>query len=1633
MSFHARKRLAAISAAIPVLLAGGPLVSPAYASGEYSVTSLVSPGQIIGPNVGYLGQGIGHQGTTAMFKITPPAGGSVSSAIVTLGGETTAFNLARDVVANEGLALYADTDGVANGFSLADRVNGLRSSHFEPLDVDNQGNLPVKLHLAEPVTAPAYYVTIRPHANAAPMQKLRFEIRPGDIDGSGGDGPAATVSTPSGDDRIVLDSLKPGSPDRKQFVTDRQPAGTQDAYNVNPVVAGGDTSLKLIFFNGATDSATSAILRRPEYDPTVAPEQQLGNLALDTAIDPANPAATRRITIGDGTGIVPGGSTVARNNQLSNNVYVRFMDAAGNLSPATQLWDCNPNTANRSCGSAALAPYNGNPVIAPVAPTSVAFQSGNSAVGAVNISNEAGVPVQVVAPGTAGVARDQDTTQTSSTATKVIAQVAQVGADGKPDFAKVSTAAVLPFSTGDGARTTQHAVDTRNTIDEGKVVAIGYLTDNLGNVSLPVVSGSIDKDITRPVMTVSLPSGRAVAIRGEQATVRFTEPMTKASITEMPVVAGTGSTEQCAVEPATGKTVSNVLLPVTPNGARRIWGVGNCFKWNADGSAATIRFGDQEAEVPPCDDNPATPTGECQNLRAGVGTRTYISGTNALTDLAGNQTIGIAPVSGNNGYALIETPAAEPLETATAAITQDLNADGLLDAVDVDFTLGVDLSSFDAAKNNLSIVGPQTVPVTSIEHIGGQVHRVRFKFVSTFGTGVTPVVRLIALPGQPTGLKGTDGRDISTFGKTTVDRAKPRFKSVVTNDSDDDGMIDRVIVTYSEPIDHTKDNNNRTVAGQQDPTRQGGYRVVGYENIASVRNSVSWSADVSDTKIVSLAEKSAPDTGAVPQFNYNDELPGPATGNQPLALFDPAGNMNSEDYSVVSGDGVGPRIMTRTTKDITGNGRLDELQVTFSEPIPATRVGRSVFSVAGFSVTAKRPLGETGLRLILAESTTPGVGDTGTLPGVQYLGEMTDMAGNPTKVETAAAAPVDGAGPAIMGACVASPVGSNGTCPSFDPTTNADRGAKLGVFFSELLDPASAAATEFVVEQPANTDKGGATAVAVAPSADNKYSIATLTYAADTLDHLTDVFVKLGAAGVVTDNATPTKNPSTQTSFVTGTAYPVVDLALSCASQAKPGFCPDLTVNMTVTGNSGVTQWRLEETERATVPAPEEFKTVKPGDKYTFPAEGEYTLYLSGMDAFGRLSAEISKTIWILKAPTINDLQFQNTATRTATKWPASNTVLDGDALKMGADAYGTDAEEWVDENGNCNKANMSIDVRHLTRRSTDGQVGPSSCELLETEQPGRQMIFPTVRASGTTKYPVGTVLRMSSSDPGSLVVDGPNGTIARRQFISVNARRSWQITDASVITVTSSAISGIPRIARNVGYRDGSVLKSSTGYYYVENGVKRPVSTYRLSVWKISTARAYVPTSTELRAMPTGTAIGGTNHAAGTWIKYSNGTIYHLERNAAGRLVRRKLASSSALRTLVPSTQIYAANSSDSKLPVDTWLRGYRDGTLLRFGDGSYGVISRSSIRRFANPQTFNTLGFNGSNALTANGAAVSRVSGQTYRIGATIDRYSLAPVIVKVTNIAGTSATAQLPSAAGLYGVGTIDAIPAGWDTTR
>ncbi|HVF04100.1 MAG TPA: hypothetical protein VNA20_04615 [Frankiaceae bacterium] len=1661
-SSRARTRVAALVAVIPVFVAAGPLVTPAVAADPFVVSNLIQEGQVVGPNAGYLGLGIGQTGSTAMFKVTAPdTTSTISSVELTLTQIDNAFSwqYQSELDAADGLALYADAN-TSGTFDAADKAAGNKASGYGLARTPTETEVSLKLSFATPASgATTYFLAIHPKSNPVTSgRRFTFRVEPGGIATSNGNAPVQAVSTPpktdAADPRMRVDSAAPAEPARSHFTAKPQPAGTEDYYDVSVAAAAGDANAKILFFNHEQNTASTAVLRRPGFNPAVVPDAQIEHLALDSIVNGA--ATEKTVKIGDGTGVLPDQAILAKNNQINNAVYARVADSVGNLSVPAILSDCFqvPNQTNEALCETA----RGNPVVAPATPIRAEMAENTTDIVAINLSHHRAVPLEInpeinstkprtsrTGTAAANANTNADKYSRAATITAMIAQVLPAGgvdsahttalsSKPAPQSSATSTAAIVTFHKDDGTGIDTIASETvPRGIQEGQKIAtvVAVAKDRYDNASVPKTSLTpYTKDITAPTLAVQVDD--PTLAKGEPVRMSFSEPMIIADIESTNVA--------CSESTSRGWSAEQKLDVRTPDGTDRTWGMNFCFTWHAGNSTATLTLGD-----------PALRLGADGMPMSLPSLGDYVAFGTQIRDVNENQIsgLGLAP-----HYTTITLPSARPL----VGETRDNNRDGKLDAVDVSFTTGLNLSTVEAAKSNLSAVGAtQTVPITGVTLVTSIEEKptYRFHFASDFGTDQTPSIRLVKAPGAAnTALKDVNGDFVAEFNSLAPrDKAFPVPVRAVTVDADattgkPDGKLDRIVLTYSEGIVHSADNN----PAETNLTAKA-YDVTGYEGQDPVNPNRKYnevtpgngSTDQTPTKTITLAPpESAPyDTGVTPMVNFTKFT---QLGSPARAPKDAAGNVwlttvvdGLERFHVTPADGAAPFIVSRTTADANLNGLVDAVDIVFSESLPTRAVGAQ-FTVTGRNIVRQEDLGTTGVRLVIAEATDT-TGDTSSRPTVQYLGGVTDLVNNPLAPETAPVQTTDGAGPAIVGACAQWATGINGSCP-VDDAAATDDGTKINVFLSEPVATTTVESGDFAVEQSVAKPVTGVTPIGAVNSAASSF---TLSFALNAINATEDFVVKFSGADKVDDMATPAvKNK--QTGTVTGLGGPVATMELECSVETDdPEFCSSTTVNTGIESSASVIGWRLKNTARGALVEPSDYVSTKPG--VITLVEGTHTLFLSGIDKFGRLSnPEATDKMTVLTPPRIPTgsvkMANSNSAATKSNQWSRINTVRDGDVLKITADAFGADAAEWAEGSaatgGGCLADHMAINLRGVTANPADTKRAPIRCDsTIATETPGRQMVFPSASVRRTTRYPVGSVVKFTSTDPGALIVDGPNGTVARRHFISNAARRSWMISDASVVTVPRALVSALPRQA-NLGYRDGAILKASTGaLYYVERGVKRPVSAARLKYWRISTTTAYAVSATELRSIPTGKLIGSTRHADGTWIKYNDGRIYQIVKNAQGVSVRRKLASYSALRTRVPSTHVYAANLADNHVPIDNnWLIGYRDGVMLRFGttNPTFGVIARGSLRMFANTQTFNSLGFNAANAILANTAAIPRVSGETYRTGTAIDRYKIDSVVITVTNKVGAATTATvLPAYGGLFGIGTIDPRPAGWDSTR
>lgn len=156
-----------------------------------------------------------------------------------------------------------------------------------------------------------------------------------------------------------------------------------------------------------------------------------------------------------------------------------------------------------------------------------------------------------------------------------------------------------------------------------------------------------------------------------------------------------------------------------------------------------------------------------------------------------------------------------------------------------------------------------------------------------------------------------------------------------------------------------------------------------------------------DTLRFVTTDSTATDTARAYSLAYN----GSGT-----SLKDASGNFVANFSSSPVIDGIAPKILSRTTLDSNGNGKIDGVRLGFSEPLAGTSSGVTV-SVAGY-VVAGYSVSGTGITANLTEALTP---DTSASPLIQIQNNTTlaDAVGNSVPSEAGATAATDAVGPII--------------------------------------------------------------------------------------------------------------------------------------------------------------------------------------------------------------------------------------------------------------------------------------------------------------------------------------------------------------------------------------------------------------------------------------------------------------------------------------------------------------------------------------------------------------------------------------------------------------------------------------------
>lgn len=219
----------------------------------------------------------------------------------------------------------------------------------------------------------------------------------------------------------------------------------------------------------------------------------------------------------------------------------------------------------------------------------------------------------------------------------------------------------------------------------------------------------------------------------------------------------------------------------------------------------------------------------------------------------------------------------------------------------------------------------------------------------------------------------------ATTNTPIIDRAIPVITRVQTSDTSGNYAID---ITFSEAISGTL--SGFTLSGS-----------------STFTGNILHPTD--NTLQLITADSTANNTAKAYSLSYN------GSGSY---LRDTDNNYLANFTGTSVADAIAPRILTRTTLDGNGNGKIDGIRFGFSETLSGSTAGVTT-SIAGYIVTGYT-LSGTGLTATIDEGA---ISDTSATPLVQFQNTtLADIVGNTIPSEGGTTSATDAVGPVIIGA-----------------------------------------------------------------------------------------------------------------------------------------------------------------------------------------------------------------------------------------------------------------------------------------------------------------------------------------------------------------------------------------------------------------------------------------------------------------------------------------------------------------------------------------------------------------------------------------------------------------------------------------
>jgi hypothetical protein len=363
-----------------------------------------------------------------------------------------------------------------------------------------------------------------------------------------------------------------------------------------------------------------------------------------------------------------------------------------------------------------------------------------------------------------------------------------------------------------------------------------------------------------------------------------------------------------------------------------------------------------------------------------VGSMTVAMATNAL---------GVKDAAGN----LASFATAVPLDKAKPArvsmVIQDLNANGKIDQVSLTFSETLD--TYTAGNTGWTFVSaPSGATMASVAASGTSATLTLNEGAGAPNTAVSPFT--IALTANAGGIRDAAGNLTSWTAAAPTDGAAPVLVTLNMNDGTLNGKVDQVTAVFSETLGgYTAATAPWTVTG----IPSGGTLASAAVATTTATLTITEGAGAADTTVGSMTV---------------------AMATNALGVKDAAGNLASFATSAPL-DKAKPARLSILMNDVNGNGKVDQLAMTFSEALDNYTAGATPWTFlgapSGATFGALTTSGSTATLNLVEGATAPNTAvGTFTVAMAANAAGIRDIAGNNTS--WAATAPTDKAAPALV-------------------------------------------------------------------------------------------------------------------------------------------------------------------------------------------------------------------------------------------------------------------------------------------------------------------------------------------------------------------------------------------------------------------------------------------------------------------------------------------------------------------------------------------------------------------------------------------------------------------------------------------